>query len=165
MNMAVSEQFGQYFRRLPLKKAATIKNGNALRVDWASVVEPGKLSFILGNPPFGGSKVISDEQRKALEIVFHKMDGAGVLDYVAAWYVKATEMMTLNPAIQSAFVSTNSITQGEQVGILWSELLNRGVKIRFAHRTFRWSSEARGVATGNRPRSVGAGHPYSRPAG
>jgi hypothetical protein len=146
MNLALSEEFGQYFRRLPLKKAATIVNGNALRIDWKTVVKPEKLNFILGNPPFGGSKVQSDEQRNEMETVFHGLDGARLLDYVSAWYLKSAEMMAINPNINAALVSTNSITQGEQVGILWNELLRRKIKIQFAHRTFQWSSEARGKA-------------------
>jgi len=146
MNMRVSEEFGQYFVRLPLKKAANIVHGNALTVDWASVIAPASLSYIVGNPPFRGAKFLSNSQRAEVTAVFAGVKGAGVLDYVAAWHRKATDYMAANPNIRTAFVSTNSITQGEQVGALWSDLLSRGVKIHFAHRTFQWSSEARGKA-------------------
>ncbi len=146
MNMQVSVEFGSYFVRLPLKKSATILHDNALQTDWRDVVKPSELSYILGNPPFGGKQFQSDEQKQDLARVFHDVPGAGVLDFVTPWYRKAAEFMADNPAIKTAFVSTNSITQGEQVGVLWPDMLKRGVKIHFAHRTFQWSSEARGKA-------------------
>jgi type II restriction/modification system DNA methylase subunit YeeA len=146
MNMLVSVEFGGLFRRLPLKKSATIVHGNALQTDWRDVVPPSELNYILGNPPFVGKQQQSDEQKKEVLRVFHDVKGAGVLDFVAAWYRKAVDYMTENKAIKSAFVSTNSITQGEQVGILWADLLRRGVKIHFAHRTFQWTNEAKGKA-------------------
>ncbi len=146
MNMMLSEEFGQYFRRLPLKKAPNIVCGNALQLDWEEVVPANETSFIYGNPPFVGAKYMNVEQREDVALVFKGMKSQGLLDYVAAWYVKAAEQMRLNPAIRTAFVSTNSITQGEQVGVLWSHLLGQGLKIHFAHRTFQWSSEARGKA-------------------
>jgi hypothetical protein len=146
MNMRVSEEFGRYFVRLPLQKSATIVHGNALRIDWRDIVKPEALSYILGNPPFGGSKFLRDSQRADVDNVFHDIPGAGLLDFVSAWYRKAADYMADNPKIKTAFVSTNSITQGEQVSVLWSDLLKRGVKIHFAHRTFQWSSEARGKA-------------------
>lgn len=146
MNLRVSEEFGQYYARLPLKKAPHIVHGNALRLDWRDVVTPHRLSYLLGNPPFVGSKLLNDEQRAEVAAVFYDTKGAGVLDYVACWYRKAAEYMAENPVVRTAFVSTNSITQGEQVGILWPDLLRRGIHINFAHRTFQWSSEARGKA-------------------
>jgi N-6 DNA Methylase len=147
MNMQVSVEFGSYLARIPLKKSATIIHGNALQIDWRDdVVKPSELSYILGNPPFGGKQYQSDEQKQDLVRVFHDMPGAGLLDFVAPWYRKAAEYMADNLAIKTAFVSTNSITQGEQVGVLWPDMLRRGVKIHFAHRTFQWSSEARGKA-------------------
>ena len=146
MNMLVSEEFGNYFVRLPLKKSATIVHGNALQRDWREIVKPKELSYILGNPPFGGKQYQSNEQKADLARIFHDVRGAGVLDFVAPWYRKAADFMASNPAIKTAFVSTNSITQGEQVGILWPDLLRRGVKIHFAHRTFQWSSDLRGKA-------------------
>lgn len=146
MNMRVSEEFGNYFARLPLKKSPTIVHGNALQHDWHEIVAPSELSYILGNPPFGGKQLQSDDQKADMARVFHDLQGAGVLDFVSAWYRRAAEYMAENPNIRAAFVSTNSITQGEQVGILWPDLQRRRVKIHFAHRTFRWSSEARGKA-------------------
>lgn len=146
MNMVISSEFGQYFSRLPLAKSATIVNANALQKDWREVIEPKDLSYILGNPPFLGYTYQDINQKKDIEIIFRHIKGAGVMDFVTAWYMKATSMMEENSAIKTAFVSTNSITQGEQVGILWPDLLRRGVKIHFAHRTFQWSNEASGKA-------------------
>jgi hypothetical protein len=146
MNLRVSEHFGENVVRLPLKKSATIVHGNALRLDWNEVVPASELDYVLGNPPFIGKKEQNTEQKADMSVVFKGVKGAGVLDFVTAWYVKAAEMMQVNPAIRSAFVSTNSISQGEQVGVLWSELYRRGMHIQFAHRTFRWSNEAKGKA-------------------
>lgn len=147
MNQRVSEEFGLYYVRLPLRKSATIIHGNALRTDWAALTEPGQqLHYILGNPPFVGKQYQKPEQKADMELVFAGVKGAGVLDYVAAWYIKAAQLMQ-GTQIKAAFVSTNSISQGEQVGILWQELFNRyHIKIHFAHRTFSWNNEARGRA-------------------
>lgn len=145
MNCRVSDEFGQYFVRLPLDKAAKIVHGNALRMDWADVVPKEQLSYILGNPPFVGAKMMNENQRADIIAVAPKLDGIGLLDYVAAWYLKAADLIR-DTQIKVAFVSTNSITQGEQVGVLWGNMLSKGVKIHFAHRTFRWSNEARGNA-------------------
>jgi hypothetical protein len=146
MNIETSKEFGMYFARLPLKKAPHIVQGNALRMDWRDVVAPERLSYLLGNPPFVGSKFLNSDQRNEVAAAFQGVKGAGVLDYVACWYQKAAEYMADNPGIRAAFVSTNSITQGEQVGVLWPELFRQGIRIHFAHRTFQWSSEARGKA-------------------
>ena len=146
MNMAVSEEFGQYFVRLPLKKSANIIHGNALRTDWETVVSKDKLSFIFGNPPFIGKAMQNDEQKADMEKIFGDVKGAGVLDYVTAWYVTAARCIQ-GTKIKVAFVSTNSIAQGEQTGILWSLLFNQyQIKIHFAHRTFSWTNEAKGNA-------------------
>jgi hypothetical protein len=146
MNMMISEYFGAYFVRLPLKKSANIVHGNSLRLDWEEVVSRDKLSFILGNPPFYGKQYQSKEQRKDMELIFSEIKGAGVLDYVTAWYLKASQYIQ-NTKIKVAFVSTNSIAQGEQVGILWKELFdNYKIKIHFAHQTFNWSNEAKSNA-------------------
>lgn len=151
MNLRISEEFGSYYHRLPLRTSPNIvygpEKGNALRIDWSSVVDPKDLSFILGNPPFVGKQHQSTDQKTDMEAVFDGAPGAGVLDYVSAWYVRAAQFMAANPRIRSAFVSTNSICQGEQAAVLWRELMLRHkVRIHFAHRTFRWSSEARGKA-------------------
>ena len=128
---------------LPLKSYSNIVEGNALRVDWASVVPREKLDFIIGNPPFVGKKEQTREQKDDLMALFgKKAKGIGNIDYVAGWYKKALGVMAANPKCQAAFVSTNSITQGEQVPILWRELYKVGMNIIFARRTFRWDSEA-----------------------
>jgi len=146
MNMKVSNEFGQYFARLPLTKAAKIVHGNALRMDWADIVPKDKLSYILGNPPFIGKHLQNEVQKNDMELVFGKSAGTGILDYVTAWYIKSASYIQ-GTKIRSAFVSTNSIAQGEQVGFLWNEMYHHfHVKIHFAHRTFSWSNEARGNA-------------------
>ncbi|MFM8295610.1 MAG: class I SAM-dependent DNA methyltransferase, partial [Microcystaceae cyanobacterium] len=143
MNIKVSNTFGQYFVRLPLKKAAKIINGNALRIDWEEVVSKEKLNFILGNPPFVGKKEQSLDQKADMNRVLGDVKGAGILDYVSAWYIKAAQYIQ-KTTLRCAFVSTNSITQGEQIGILWQELFKKyHLKIHFAHRTFEWSNEAK----------------------
>lgn len=127
---------------LPLKSYANITAGNALRMDWEDVVPKDKLNYIMGNPPFMGAQYMSSSQKTELMDIFRKNKKAGVLDFVAAWYYKAAELM-YETAIQTAFVSTNSITQGEQVTPLWKQLYQQfSVCIDFAHRTFRWDSEA-----------------------
>ena len=146
MNMQISNEFGQYFARLPLKKSAKIVHGNALRVDWEEVVPKKTLTHIIGNPPFLGHHMQSEEQKKDLHFVMQGIKAAGVMDYVTAWYYKASKYI-LDTKIKAAFVSTNSVVQGEQVGILWSYLLsNFHIKIHFAHRTFKWNNEAKGNA-------------------
>ncbi|PQJ94822.1 DNA methyltransferase [Chromatium okenii] len=146
MNQLASQEFGINYLRIPLTHSATIRHGNALQVDWCDVVTPAELNYILGNPPFVGSKYMSDAQRTEVASIFYDVKGAGILDFVSAWYRKAADYMKDQPSIKTAFVSTNSVTQGEQVGVLWPDLLKRGVKIHFAHRTFQWSSEAKGKA-------------------
>ena len=146
MNIRLSEAFGQYFARLPLKKAPIIVCGNALRLDWKKILPPAKCSFVLGNPPFVGKHLMTAEQGQDMELIWGEADGAGILDYVTGWYRKAAEYIQ-DTRIQVGFVSTNSISQGEQVGALWNPLFQRfGLKIHFAHRTFTWESEARGKA-------------------
>ncbi|CAD5975811.1 Putative DNA methyltransferase YeeA [Planktothrix agardhii] len=146
MNVKVSNEFGQYFVRLPLKKSAKIVHGNSLKIDWESVVAKEKLNFILGNPPFVGAMIMNDEQRNDIAYVFDGEKGTGVLDYVCAWYLKAAQVIQ-NNKINVGFVSTNSISQGEQVAILWNILFGKyKVKINFAHRTFKWTNEAKGNA-------------------
>lgn len=151
MNLRVAEEFGENVTRLPLKKSAAIVHGNALRIDWGDVVAAKELDYILGNPPFIGSKLLTDEQRADLLTVAGGIKGAGLLDFVSGWYLKAAAYLTTartqgNDGIRAAFVSTNSITQGEQVGMLWGPMLSDGLHIQFAHRTFQWNNEARGVA-------------------
>ncbi|MDP2680849.1 MAG: class I SAM-dependent DNA methyltransferase, partial [Rhodoferax sp.] len=179
MNLRVSEEFGLYFARIPLRTSPHIVHGNALRLDWNEVIPAERCSFVLGNPPFVGKKEQDINQKADLAPVFAPLNGSGVLDLVAGWYVKATHYLrgdvpastgwptgahepsvfkivpTGQPELTSgdrranircAFVSTNSVTQGEQVGVLWGWLLAQGIHIHFAHRTFRWSNEASGKA-------------------
>ena len=146
MNLKVSEAFGQLYQRLPLKKSPHIHCANALRVDWKQILPPGECSCVLGNPPFVGQSYQTTEQKNDQHLVLSNIQACGVLDYVCNWYVKAAEYIE-GTRIVVGFVSTNSITQGEQVGILWNELFGRyHLKIHFAHRTFPWASEARGKA-------------------
>ena len=168
MNRMVSDEFGAYYARIPLVSTAYIRHGNALRTDWNDVLPAERCSFLLGNPPFVGKSNQSPAQKADVEPIFAPLKGGGVLDLVAAWYVKAANYLKTvrpecsegsdgtsgsNPSLRSgqtdtrcAFVSTNSITQGEQVGVLWGWLLAQAIKIHFAHRTFRWSNEASGKA-------------------
>ena len=195
MNMQISNEFGQYFVRLPLNKAAKIVHGDALELNWQSLLntvntytiyaehtniihissEPDipygtvnvftktsenksfgdiqkekpnetKFDYIIGNPPFIGSKIMKQSQRDQIVKEFNNADGSGVLDYVTGWYIKAAKYIQ-NTKIKVAFVSTNSICQGEQTSILWGQMLNKyNIKIHFAHRTFKWSNEAKGNA-------------------
>ncbi|QQS28952.1 MAG: class I SAM-dependent DNA methyltransferase [Sphingobacteriales bacterium] len=193
MNMQISNEFGQYFVRLPLKKAAKIVHGNALQIEWGDLIKKQTIDieadnttvivsehsveyqtvniktknltiidershyvekltikntfdYIIGNPPFIGKSNQNSAQKADMEKVFAGVKGAGVLDYVTAWYLKAAQLIQ-NTKTKVAFVSTNSIVQGEQVGILWNLLFNHfKIKIHFAHRTFSWNNEARGNA-------------------
>ena len=127
-----------------------MENVNALRLDWNTVVsnkgnETETTLYILGDPPFVGKQFRNEAQNADMAIACADIKSNGTLDYVTAWYIKAVEFIQ-RTRIKAAFVSTNSITQGEQVGILWSYLIERGVKIHFAHRTFKWNNEARGQA-------------------
>ena len=127
---------------LPLRSYANIVEGNALRVDWEDVVPKERLNYIMGNPPFVGARLMSSEQKADLISVFGThWSNAGNLDYVSCWYKKATDMMK-GTSVRTALVSTNSVSQGECVAILWKPLFENGVHIDFAHRTFRWDSEA-----------------------
>ncbi|MFA6311293.1 MAG: DNA methyltransferase [Sterolibacterium sp.] len=191
MNIEASEVFGEPILRIPLVKSAHIRHGNALRIDWADFVPPARLNYILGNPPFVGKQHQSAEQKDDLAHIMTGIHGAGVLDFVTGWYVKAARYLTAdtNPfgqvveqatpgrkkfkdvrfgkgesamadlfldaaeidtkarrAVRCAFVSTNSIVQGEQVGVLWGWMLAQGLHIQFAHRTFKWMNEAPGKA-------------------
>lgn len=132
---------------LPLKSYANIVEGNALRIDWEDVVPKSELNYIMGNPPFVGYSLQSKEQKNDILSIYVDENGkpyktAGKIDYVSGWYFKAAQLM-VGTSIRTAFVSTNSITQGEQVAGVWKPLYDRfGIHIDFAHRTFRWDSEA-----------------------
>ena len=126
---------------LPLKTNANIVEANALRIDWESVVDKSKLNYIMGNPPFVGGMYMSTTQKSDIIDVMEGFKSAGELDYVAGWYKKSADLME-NTSIHAAFVSTNSICQGQQATTLWANLLRRGVIINFGHQTFIWDSEA-----------------------
>jgi hypothetical protein len=145
MNLKASEVIGTYYKRLPLKEQAKIINANALRLDWEKIVPRNELSYILGNPPFNGARTMSQEQKSDMRLVFSNQKNTGNLDYVTAWYKKASEYMK-ETQVKCAFVSTNSISQGEQPAILWKPLMSEGIHINFGQPTFKWANEAKGQA-------------------
>ena len=145
MNVKVGEEFGLYFARIPLRATPHIHHANALQLDWEDVIPKERLSYLLGNPPFIGSKFMTKTNRQELADVASDTPNVGLLDYVTGWYFKAADFIQ-GTTIRCAFVSTNSISQGEQPGLLWSPLFAKGLKIDFAHTTFRWNNEARGKA-------------------
>lgn len=127
---------------LPLKSYANIVEGNALRIDWETVVPKNELNYIMGNPPFVGAMWMKGEKRKDVELVFPECEKVGEIDYVSGWYAKAARFMQ-NTRIESAFVSTNSICQGQQVALIWKPLFEKyNLQFNFAYRTFQWDSEA-----------------------
>jgi hypothetical protein len=145
-NLRILEAFSQPFIRLPSRNSPHIHLGNALRMDWNDLLPAAECSYIFGNPPFIGHHYQSTEQKEDQQQVMRDISARGVLDYVCNWYVKAAEYVE-GTACPVAFVSTNSISQGEQPGILWTYLFARyGLKIVFAYQTFAWQSEARGAA-------------------
>jgi type I restriction-modification system DNA methylase subunit len=146
LNLDSANLFGKTRATVPLVTTPHIHNANALQIDWNDVIKAKDCSYVFGNPPFIGKKEQTTEQKKELISVAKSIKGSGVLDYVCCWYLLAGEYLKLNNGIHCAFVSTNSITQGEQVGILWGYLNSSGISIDFAHRTFKWSNEGRGVA-------------------
>jgi len=145
MNVELSLASGNLFQRIPLRAAPHIKCANALRFDWNELLPAKECSYVLGNPPFVGKHLMTAEQKADVKTIWGTNEGAASLDYVTCWYVKAADYIK-KYAIQCAFVSTNSISQGEQVGYLWNYLYQQGIHINFAHRTFKWLSEAKGAA-------------------
>lgn len=159
MNMEITDKFGDEYNRLPLTTAPNIIQGNALAVrkdgkilpmDWNTLVankfvSKKDLTYILGNPPYAGARLQSKEQKEDMAVVCGKIKNHNNLDYVSGWFVKAAEYIK-DTKIKVCFVSTNSITQGEQVAILWGYLQGKGIKIHFAHRTFKWQNDAKGNA-------------------
>ena len=143
MNNEISNVYGDSYIRIPLEKKAKIVNADALETDWNDVLPSSKCSYIFGNPPFGGSKTMSEKQRAQVKKIANLGGSGGTLDYVSAWFVKATKYA---PGAPLGLVAVNSITQGEQVGQLWPLLLRDGREISFAHRSFVWDSEAAGKA-------------------
>ena len=145
LNIEAGIKFGKVRATVPLVTTPHIHCANALRIDWNDVVKASVCSYVFGNPPFFGKQLQTDEQKADLEFVANKLKNYGLLDYVSGWYIKAIDYIA-NTSIPVTFVSTNSITQGEQVAVLWSWLLQKGIKINFAHRTFKWGNEGRAVA-------------------
>nr|WP_292632830.1 DNA methyltransferase [Novosphingobium sp. 28-62-57] len=146
-NNEINEAFRLNYARIPLKDSAHILHGDALETDWSQLIPPERCSYIMGNPPFVGAKYQTEFQRAQVRRVAGLGGSGGTLDYVAAWFIKAAQFAQVNRRIRIAFVSTNSICQGEQVAQLWPILFDRhGLEIAFAHRTFSWGSEARGKA-------------------
>ena len=146
MNNLIAVEFGVPFNRVPLKKSATIKQGNALEIDWNSVVLNHNLDYIIGNPPFVGTKYQDEQQKLDMKRVCQGFSKTGVLDYVTGWFIKAADYINYMET-KVAFVATNSITQGEQVPVLWNILFNSyKVEIQFAYKTFIWKNDAPGRA-------------------
>ena len=146
MNNRLSLEFGQIYARIPLEKSPHIRHADALEFDWTELLPPGECSYVLGNPPFRGAKEQKPHQRKQVHRITALGKSGGTLDYVSAWFIKAGEYIQHSEA-QIGFVATNSITQGEQVAQLWPLLFDRcKLDIPFAHRTFAWGSDARGMA-------------------
>lgn len=151
LNQATAERFGTTRPTTPIVYSPHITEGNALQIDWEDVLEANKCDFVMGNPPFIGKSNQSKQQKSDMEIVTKHIKNYKSLDYVAGWYIKAMHYMQSvtrqNHHIETAFVSTNSIVQGEQVAILWQHLLgDNNAHINFAHHTFRWTNEGKGVA-------------------
>ena len=128
---------------LPLKSYVNIVEDNALRLDWSNIIGDKKLNYIIGNPPFVGARLMTKEQKQDLIDVSNNQKGIGDLDYVGAWYFKAISFLDTNEDTLVAFVSTNSIAQGQQPALLWKNLLNKNISINFAYRSFMWDSEAK----------------------
>ena len=146
MNNRLSLEFGQTYARIPLQKSPHIRQADALEFNWSELLRPEECSYVLGNPPFVGAKFQSPEQREQVRNIAALGKSGGTLDYVTAWFIKAGEYVQ-NSATRIGFVATNSITQGEQVAQLWPILFERHkLDITFAHRTFAWGSDARGMA-------------------
>jgi len=145
MNLELSKRYGLPFRRIPIKKHPHIKLRDALEVDWNDILPASECSYILGNPPFGGSKFQSEEQRKQIQDLAKIGKSGGTLDYVCGWFLKAGQYANEKTSI--GFVATNSVTQGEQVAQLWPILFDKyGLNLNFAYKQFKWKSEAKGTA-------------------
>ena len=146
MNNLLSDEFGEIFARIPIKKSPHIVCADALEMDWSELLPPDACSYVFGNPPYLGAKMQSRHQRAQVHRIAMLGRKLGTLDYVCAWFIKAGDYVQSGDA-RIGFVATNSITEGEQVAQLWSVLFGRcKLEIAFAHRTFAWGSDARGKA-------------------
>ena len=146
MNNRLSLEFGRSYARIPLEKSPHIEVGNALNMDWQAFLPAETCSYVFGNPPFVGHQWRTKPQQEDMARIWGTAGQVNRLDYVTCWFHKAALYAAANRSIEIAFVSTNSITQGEQCGILWPTVFARNLSIRYAHRTFQWNSEARGTA-------------------
>ena len=146
MNREAESRFGKARPTIPLHDIPHITCANALTTDWATVLPPQDCHYIIGNPPFVGKNKQTPAQKQEMAAIAGSLKNGGVLDYVAAWYLKAADYMAHNRQIAAALVSTNSITQGEQAAVLWQPLFARGIHIQFAHHTFKWQNEGKDVA-------------------
>lgn len=146
MNNKLSLEFGKVYVRVPLKKSPQIVIDNALRIDWNDVLPAESCTCILGNPPFVGHQYRSKAQKEDMGLIWGTLGQVNRLDYVTCWFLLARQYAEKNRQIRIGFVATNSISQGEQAGILWPRILADGMEIVFCHRTFQWNSEARGKA-------------------
>ena len=146
LNLESGNRFGETRATVPLVATPHIHCGNALRIDWNTVVKAEDCNYVFGNPPFIGKDYQTKEQKADSDYVMHDVKNYGLLDYVSNWFVKAANYIQSNSNISVGFVSTNSITQGEQVSLLWAYLLKLGVKINYAYRTFKWNNGGRANA-------------------
>ena len=147
MNIELGAKYGLAYARIPLRKSPNIKCADALETDWNDVLSSNKCSYILGNPPYGGSKIMTIKQRAQVKRIASLGKTGGTLDYVTAWFFKAAAYSRTAPDMRIGFVATSSITQGEQVGQLWISLLEKyDLTIEFAYRPFKWGSESPGMA-------------------
>lgn len=142
VNRETEQLFGTAPASLPLSTAAHIHCINALTTDWNEVLPAGECSYLVGNPPFGGTGTTSSEQKAWLKALYPDKYPIGGVDFVSGWFIKAAEFMLLNKDCHAAFVSTNSICQGEQVNTLWGLLMKQVIVINFAYTSFRWNNEA-----------------------
>ena len=141
MNRELGDMFGHAYSRIPIRMSPNIVIADALEEDWSVVLPPEDCSYVLGNPPFGGAKVMTTAQRRQI----HRITSAGILDYVSGWFVKAARYASNSTRI--GLVATSSIVQGEQVSQLWPDVLDTGLDIVFAHQQFKWGSDAKGKAS------------------
>lgn len=146
MNLEASQRFGQSFVRLPLPSLETIALADATTTPWSELVPLGELNYIIGNPPYAGSRVMNADQKAGLRVASGNLHSYKDLDYVCAWFFLAAKAMADAPHIRSAFVTTNSVCQGLVCSIMWPRMFELGVEIQFAHLPFRWTNKAQGVA-------------------
>ncbi|MDU5333904.1 DNA methyltransferase [Enterococcus sp.] len=145
MNMEASNKFGQQVLRLPLHAGAKISVADALLTNWNNIIDCSQLDYILGNPPFIGAKVMGPENKQILYKVAPELEGIKNLDFVSGWFIKSAFVMNQNPNVKTAFVATNSISQGIQAASLWKKINHMGINISFAHQTFKWDNNGASV--------------------